>query len=742
MPKINIDPVLLNRYFNIPRQVNKEFWNEIKINHIRNLSLTGKAVRPWSLPEERSNRILDRIFMKKGERVEGSDTRCLLANGRIELSSPIYFADMSFGSLSGVPNIAIARAADITGILAGTGEGGLHEEVRKSKRIAIQWASARFGVDLSVLDAGMAVVIKVGQGAKIGLGGHLPGVKVTEPISKTRRIPIGTDALSPALHDELEQRIEAMKALTGKPVFVKIGANNTTPLIALEVARMGADGIFIDGYGAGTGAAPVVVRDNVGIPVELVIPSVDVLLREEGLRDGFSVVASGMVSNAEDTAKLMALGADAVALGTALLISLGCIVDRNCHTGSCVTAIASKIEPNPKKLLDLEWATERLVNLVRGWTEELKLIMEEVGVKRLDELVGRRDLLYGVGLNEETLSILGIGGVPAEDKVELDPDVWDRRRVRYLKEMSGLVGKRGGKEVISSMGSVSPPFVERPKRISDWIRCDGAQATRPNIDPYREEIETEFCLPNGLKVLMPIVPKVGRELPSWLKGVFVRVARSFGLLSVVEGDEELVRSDPSMLVSESRVPGLAFYVTEYKAGMEEGFEEEAKPLLIGLGSDERSIGLAPRLLKHSDGLIIDEDVSYGNPLPLEIAVSEIDRSLRREGIRSAKLLIAQSGTVRGVDDAYKLIGLGADLVSFDKAFLISIGYYDSLDEGKAEERLKNTLLSMWEEMRLLAAAAGVTNLQSTLVGNRELFRTVDLAPSVRKRLYLKPGGSP
>jgi len=161
------------------------------------------------------------------------------------------------GALSGNPNIVIARTADITETLAGTGEGGLHPVVAKYKRIFIQWASARFGVDIDTLMKGMGIVIKIGQGAKPGIGGHLPGSKVTEPISTTRRIPVGSDAISPAPHhdiysiEDLGQRIEALKEATGnRPVYVKVAATNYIPYIATGVARMGGDGIIIDGHGS------------------------------------------------------------------------------------------------------------------------------------------------------------------------------------------------------------------------------------------------------------------------------------------------------------------------------------------------------------------------------------------------------------------------------------------------------------------------------------------------------------
>ncbi|MDW8044128.1 MAG: glutamate synthase-related protein, partial [Nitrososphaerota archaeon] len=143
----------------------------------------------WDGAKHFSKRLLDRLRFKAEldnpsppvRKPSDIDTSTTMAYDAIEMASPIYLGDMSFGALSGVPNVALARAADLTEIVTGTGEGGLHPEVRKCKRITVQWASARFGVDIDVLNTGLGIVIKIGQGAKPGIGGHLPGVKVTKP---------------------------------------------------------------------------------------------------------------------------------------------------------------------------------------------------------------------------------------------------------------------------------------------------------------------------------------------------------------------------------------------------------------------------------------------------------------------------------------------------------------------------------------------------------------------------------
>jgi glutamate synthase domain-containing protein 2 len=425
-------PILITKYLPIPKRESKEFWTESRIQHIRYLASTGKPKMVWDRCKSETSRILDRVFFWKEledagveegdyEVPDGISVSTRICYGSIELAHPLYLGDMSFGALSGVPNIAIARAADLTGTLAGIGEGGLHPEVGKCSRIAVQWASARFGLDLDVLRKGMAVVIKIGQGAKPGIGGHLPGVKVVEIISQTRRIPVGVDAISPAPHhdiysiEDLEQRILALKEATGRPVLVKVAATNYIPYIASGVARMGADGIIIDGQGAGTGAAPSVVRDNVGIPIELAVAAADEMLRREGLRDGFTIIAAGRVSSAEDAAKLTALGADVASIGTAALIAMGCIMIHKCHLGFCPAVITNKITDNPKKVLSLDTATRWVVNLIEGWSAELKLILERLGLKSVEELRGRRDLLVGTGLSDSTLRVLGVRGVSGKN---------------------------------------------------------------------------------------------------------------------------------------------------------------------------------------------------------------------------------------------------------------------------------------------------------------------------------------
>ena len=335
---------------------------------------------------------------------------------QVALETPIIFGAMSYGAISLQAHKALARAATLAGSLMNTGEGGLHKELYPfSDRIIVQVASGRFGVNQEYLDRGAAVEIKIGQGAKPGIGGHLPGEKVSQEVAQTRMIPEGTDALSPAPHhdiysiEDLSQLIYALKEATRytKPVGVKIAAVHNVAAIVSGIARAGADYVYIDGFRGGTGAAPTMIRDNIGIPIEMALAAVDDRLRQEGIRNQISLVAAGGIRNSGDVAKAIALGADVVAIGTAALVAMGCHLCQKCYTGNCSWGIATQ-RPELTRRLETEEATERLVNLLRGWSLELKEILGALGVNAIESLRGSRERLRGVGLNQVELDVLGI----------------------------------------------------------------------------------------------------------------------------------------------------------------------------------------------------------------------------------------------------------------------------------------------------------------------------------------------
>jgi len=335
---------------------------------------------------------------------------------QLELSSPIMFSAMSYGSISFNACKSLAEAASEFGTYYNTGEGGLHSDLDKYvKNTIVQVASGRFGVDIDYLEKGAAIEIKIGQGAKPGIGGHLPGEKVTSDISNTRMIPEGTDAISPAPHhdiysiEDLSQLIHALKEAIQwtKPVGVKVSAVHNIAPIASGIVRAGADFVTIDGLRGGTGAAPQVIRDNVGIPIELAIASVDERLREEGIRHKASLLAAGSIRSSSDAVKAIALGADAVYIGTAALVAIGCHLCQKCYTGKCNWGIATQ-DPYLTKRLNPQIGKRRLLNLLRSWSLEIKEMLGGVGINAIESLKGNREHLRGINLSEKELAILGI----------------------------------------------------------------------------------------------------------------------------------------------------------------------------------------------------------------------------------------------------------------------------------------------------------------------------------------------
>ena len=335
---------------------------------------------------------------------------------QLELEVPIMFSAMSFGSISLNAHKSLARAAQEVGTYFNTGEGGLHQDLYGyGKNTIVQVASGRFGVHPDYLNAGAAIEIKIGQGAKPGIGGHLPGEKVDPEVSLTRMIPQGSDAISPAPHhdiysiEDLRQLIFSLKEVSNyeKPVSVKIAAVHNVAAIASGIARAGADIIAIDGFRAGTGATPLRTRDTVGIPIELALAAVDTRLREEGIRNQVSLVIGGSIRNSADIVKAVALGADAVYIGISALIALGCHMCQKCYTGKCNWGIATQ-NPNLVKRLNPEIGAQRAANLLKAWGHEIKELLGGMGINALESLRGNRLMLRGIGLSEKEMEILGV----------------------------------------------------------------------------------------------------------------------------------------------------------------------------------------------------------------------------------------------------------------------------------------------------------------------------------------------
>ena len=386
------------------------YWDKILINASQ---VTNPPIDPLREPME------TKVFLGKKPNQITRD-----ANGKLNctippqlaLSMPMMFSAMSYGSISYNAHESLARAATKLGIYYNTGEGGLHEDFYcYGQNTIVQVASGRFGVHKDYLEAGAAVEIKMGQGAKPGIGGHLPGAKIVGDVSRTRMIPEGSDAISPAPHhdiysiEDLRQLVYSLKEATEykKPIIVKVAAVHNIAAIASGIARSGADIIAIDGFRGGTGAAPTRIRDNVGIPIELALAAVDQRLRDEGIRNNVSLVVSGSIRSAADVVKAIALGADACYVGTAALLALGCHLCRTCQCGKCNWGIATQ-RPELVRRLDPNIGSERLVNLMTAWQHEIKELMGGMGINSIEALRGNRLMLRGIGLTDRELQILGI----------------------------------------------------------------------------------------------------------------------------------------------------------------------------------------------------------------------------------------------------------------------------------------------------------------------------------------------
>lgn len=386
------------------------YWDRLLINASQ---VTNPPIDPLREPME------TRVFLGKKPsslRFDAAGNLDEQLPPQLSLSVPILFSAMSYGSISYNAHESLARAASQLGIYYNTGEGGLHEDFYcYGENTIVQVASGRFGVHRDYLEAGAAIEIKMGQGAKPGIGGHLPGAKIVGDVSRTRMIPEGSDAISPAPHhdiysiEDLRQLVYSLKEATGyrKPVIVKVAAVHNIAAIASGIARSGADIIAIDGYRGGTGAAPTRIRDNVGIPIELALASVDQRLRDEGIRNQVSLIVGGSIRNAADVVKAIALGADACYVATAALIALGCHLCRTCQTGNCNWGIATQ-RPELVKRLNPDIGSQRLVNLITAWRHEIMELMGGMGINSIESLRGNRLMLRGVGLSDRELSILGI----------------------------------------------------------------------------------------------------------------------------------------------------------------------------------------------------------------------------------------------------------------------------------------------------------------------------------------------
>ncbi|MEM0375766.1 MAG: glutamate synthase central domain-containing protein [Nitrososphaerota archaeon] len=334
----------------------------------------------------------------------------------------------------------------------------------------------------------------------------------------------------------------------------------------------------------------------------------------------------------------------------------------------------------------------------------------------------------------------------------------DDRTLSHLRQMSGVEGRMPGEPPIVSMGSTAPPFVEQPRAVLDHIVSDGAQVTRPSIDPYREPVETSVHIFGGaVRLSMPLGVSGLVDLSEGLVEEVVRTCYRMGVLADLFG----LHYEPSS------VEGRGDYVLTHAV---RGTAAARNVQVVVLGDDDVDPQLVERIRAEGrrpvarvpstgtadlyravasarfDAIVIDEDLEGDTEVDLELAVALCDRVLRDPSMGGGRLrysvtLIATSSRLRGSGDVFKLLGLGAEVVLLKDSWKLGTNVSRDTRPSVLAERLENLLLGMQKELKLLAGAAGASSLHSTVCGNRELFRAVELDGRVLEALGVKAAGS-
>ncbi len=327
----------------------------------------------------------------------------------IELEIPVMVTGMSFGALSYNAKVALARGATKVGTSTTTGDGGMLPAERENSQVLIyEVLPSRYGINIHHMKAADGIELTIGQGAKPGTGGMLLGSKVSKQIAEMRDLPEGVDQRSPCRHpdflgpDDMIIKVEELREATDGqvPIFIKMGATRVYDDVKLA-AKAGADVIVVDGLEGGTGASPELLLDHTGIPTLAAVCEARAALEDIGLYGVVQLIVAGGIRSGVDAAKALALGADAVYMGTAALIALNCnkplyVEDyhklgtepyhcHHCHTGRCPVGITTQ-DPELTARLPIDEAAERVANFFRAVTAEVQMLARACGKSDVHDL--------------------------------------------------------------------------------------------------------------------------------------------------------------------------------------------------------------------------------------------------------------------------------------------------------------------------------------------------------------------
>ena len=425
---------------------------------------------------------------------------------------------MSYGSISQEAHECLAQAMNLLGGRSNSGEGGeLPERLRNSRRCSAikQVASGRFGVTSEYLVSAQELQIKMAQGAKPGEGGHLPGKKVYPWIAKTRCSTPGVPLISPPPHhdiysiEDLAQLIYDLKnANRSARISVKLVSEAGVGTVAAGVAKAGAQVVLISGWDGGTGAAPRTSIHHAGLPWELGLAETHQTLIQNGLRSRVVLETDGKLMTGRDTAIACMLGAEEFGFATAPLVTLGCVMMRVCNLDTCPVGVATQ---NPELRKRFKGKPEYVVNFMRFIAQELREHMAKLGVRTVEELVGRTDLLKqreravnGRAAAVDLSAVLGSPYIGEGYKTHFDPaDRYDFK-LEETVDQSVLLAKLGNALKKGRKCQISLPVTSTHRAVGTLF---GSEITRLHGGGLEEDAVTVRCTGGGGQSFGAFIPR-------------------------------------------------------------------------------------------------------------------------------------------------------------------------------------------------------------------------------------------